>query len=383
MRKAAPILLLRLALLVAVFACSTLVVEYQHFGDPTFCGVGSGCMAVRRSAYSHIGSLPLPVIGLAAHAVLLALALGARDKVQTYYLAAIALAGGAIAAILFALQAFQIGVFCKWCVMVDGSAIVAAGAAYWLHHQVSKSPAWEAWLGKLSRRRGQIALWAGGALLAGALPIVWGEFPVVPPVPPGVAALAVPGKVTIVSFTDFECPFCRALHPVLHEVAEGSGGRVVIVRKMAPLRGHLGARPAARADLCAPEDRREAMAGALYAAPTDTLNHDGTIAVAARLGLDPGAFARCLDAKETAAALDADLALFDSLDARALPYTFVGPRVVLGNNPAAARKAARIALAGGRPGLPVAWMLIIFAANAAALLVLTRRLVPKDDAPVP
>ena len=85
MRKVAPILVLRLALLVAVFGCAVLVVEYKNAGDSAFCGVGSGCETIRRSAYSHLilndsVDLPLPVLGLCLQAGLLALALVAKER---------------------------------------------------------------------------------------------------------------------------------------------------------------------------------------------------------------------------------------------------------------------------------------------------------------
>src|ERR1700744_2685138 len=99
MRKGAPILVLRVALPVAVLACAVLVVEYQNAGDPAFCGAGSGCAAVRRSPYSHLVlndwiDLPLPVLGLCLHAGLLALAVVARDKSQTFFVAVGAAIGG-------------------------------------------------------------------------------------------------------------------------------------------------------------------------------------------------------------------------------------------------------------------------------------------------
>jgi uncharacterized membrane protein len=382
MRKIAPILLLRLALLVAVLACSVLVVEYQNAGDPAFCGVASGCLAVRRSAWSHIGPIPLPVIGLTAHAVLLALSLGVSDKVHTYYLAALATAGGCVGLALIGLQAFQIGAFCKWCVLVDSSALVSAAAATWLHHQTAGDLASEAWLGALSRRRGLVLTWALGGVLAGLLPIVWGEFPVVAPLPEGVAALAVPGQVTVVSFTDFECPYCRKLHPVLHQIVAESGGRLTLVRKMAPLGGHAGARPAALAYLCAPEARREALAEALYEAPEHLLTREGIAVMAGRVGVDRAALSRCVDAPETRAALDAERLLFGTTGALGLPFTVIGSRVVAGANPDAVRKAARRALGGPRPGLPVPWMMGAFAALALALAALTLRLAPRDALPV-
>jgi protein-disulfide isomerase len=344
--------------------------------------MASGCMAVRRSVYSRVGPVPLPVIGLSAYTSLLGLALVARDKARTLYLAAFAAAGGAIGAALIGVQALKIGAFCKWCVMVDTSAIVAAFAATWLHREASRSAAYEAFLGALARRRGLLAAWAIGAAITGVLPVVWGEFPVVPPPPPAIAALAAPGKVTAVAFTDFECPYCRRMHPVLHDLAAGSGGQLAIVRKMVPLPFHPGARPAALAYLCTPADRRDEMADLLYGASEHALDHEGTIGLAGQLGLDRAAFTRCVDAPETAAQIDADAALFKQVGGLGLPLTFIGPRVVYGFQPDAARKVVRIMLAGGRPGLPVPWMLGIFGAMAAALLVITLRHVPTRAAEV-
>lgn len=381
MRKIAPVLLLRLALLVALLACAVLVVEHQNLGDPAFCGPASGCAAVSRSAFSRIGPVPLPVIGLSAFAVLFAFALSAKEKIHTFYLSAVTLAGGVLGAGLIAIQAFRIGAFCKWCVMVDSSAIVAAAAAGWLHHEASKGDAYEAWLGVLFRRRALLAAWALSAVIVGFLPILWGEYPEIAPTPKVIAEAAVPGKITIVSFTDFECPFCRKMAPALHKIAAESGGRVALVRKMAPMKGHRGARPAALAYLCAPEDKREALAGQLYNAPPHLLNRVGIVGLAAGVGIERAALTRCMEAPETAARLAADEAALATLHAPGLPFTYVGARVVGGNHPDTAEKFARLALAGDRRSLPVSWMLYVFAALWIAMLALTIRLAPADTMP--
>ncbi len=60
MRKAVLVTLLRLSLLAALFASAALYIEYQRAGDPAFCGVGSGCMAVRLSPYSRLLNVPCP-----------------------------------------------------------------------------------------------------------------------------------------------------------------------------------------------------------------------------------------------------------------------------------------------------------------------------------
>src|SRR5215468_10229839 len=123
MRKVAPILVLRLALLVAVFACAVLLVEYENTGDPAFCGAGSGCMAVRRSAYSSIAGVHLPLYGLAALAGLLAFALVARDRTNTFFVAAAAAAGGAVSLGLIGIMVLKLGALCKWCLLVDGCTL--------------------------------------------------------------------------------------------------------------------------------------------------------------------------------------------------------------------------------------------------------------------
>src|SRR6185436_6175530 len=100
------------------------------------------------------------------------------------------------------------------------------------------------------------------------------RYPAVPPPPAEIAQEAIPGKVTIVSFTDFECPFCRKLHPVLDGLRDRHADRVHFVRKMKPLAGHPGARPAAEAWVCAPLGKRDAVAAALYEMEPGDLTED-------------------------------------------------------------------------------------------------------------
>jgi protein-disulfide isomerase-like protein with CxxC motif len=257
--------------------------------------------------------------------------------------------------------------------MVDSAVIVAAVVALWIHHEISSEPLDEAWLAAFARPRIAV-LWLAGAAVVGVLPVIWGEYPVVPPLPPGIEALSVPGKLTIVTFTDFQCPYCRGLHPVLRDVEAGAGGRAVLIRKMVPLPGHPGAEPAARAYVCTPSGRREEMAEALYTAEEDRLTAEGMRAIAAQLHLDAAAFARCVDAPETTATIEADIELFKAIDGQGLPTAYIGPRVVIGFNPANVEKFTRLGLAGPRPSLPVAWMLAVALAVALGITAVTARL---------
>lgn len=53
--------------------------------------------------------------------------------------------------------------------------------------------------------------------------------------------------VTIVEFSDFQCPHCAAANPELHRIVSEQQGRVKLVFKHYPLPSHTRAEPAARA----------------------------------------------------------------------------------------------------------------------------------------
>jgi protein-disulfide isomerase len=58
-------------------------------------------------------------------------------------------------------------------------------------------------------------------------------------------------QVSIVEFSDFECPHCGAAHPVLSRVLDEFNGKVNLIFKQYPLDGHKNAAPAARAAVAA------------------------------------------------------------------------------------------------------------------------------------
>ncbi|MDI3283272.1 vitamin K epoxide reductase family protein [Polyangium sp. 15x6] len=371
-----PVLLLRLPLLVAIAASSALVVEYTNAGDPAFCGVTSGCFAVRMSPWSRLfGLAPLPSLGLAAYALLFGLTLVARRKSQHVLVASLAVPGGLFAAFLLWLQKTEIGAFCAWCVAVDLSAIVAASASVWV--------ALRAWKDEgrvlLPQRRSVTTAWVAAAMFAVLVPFVWGRYPVEPPLPAAIQTESTPGKVTIVGFTDFECPFCRRMHPVLHGVAEKYGDRVKLVRKMMPLSGHPGAEPAALAYLCTPLPKRETVADELYAAEPEALTRENIPKLLAqKTGLDAEGLASCMNAPETRAELERDKKLFEDLGGRGLPFTFVGKRVVLGFNPDRVEMAMTQELGGPRLSLPL-WGMFVVLGVAFLLAVLVTLMTPVGD----
>lgn len=58
-------------------------------------------------------------------------------------------------------------------------------------------------------------------------------------------------KISIVEFSDFECPYCGAAHPALSALLSQFDGQVNLVFKNFPLDGHKNSMPAARAAVAA------------------------------------------------------------------------------------------------------------------------------------
>ncbi len=380
MRKAVLVTLLRLALVIALFASAALYIEYARAGDPAFCGVGSGCMAVRMSPYSKLFGVPLPTWGLLAFGSLFVFVMAARSRAQHLAVAVIAWLGALVAGYLVYLQAYEIRAFCKWCVMADVSTLVAAIVAtlLYVHVEEKAEPTHafenEAAVAEIVGNPPVAIAWLLTAAVALGAPFLWAQYPVIPPLPKEIADLQVPGKVTIVSFTDFECPFCRALHPTLEELLTAHPGQIAVVRKMMPLSGHPGAFPAALAYECAPADKREQMVDALYRAPEELLNREGLLSLAeANLGIDRAALGRCLDAPETRALVEADKATFTAIQGAALPLTYVNSRVILGFKADQVRDAVALALRGPRPSLPLAWLFALIGAVLAVAAGITLR----------
>jgi protein-disulfide isomerase len=122
--------------------------------------------------------------------------------------------------------------------------------------------------------------------------------------------------VTVVEFSDFQCPYCRRMSGVVHDTLKGPRGKDVRwVYKHFPLAQiHPWAEPAAVAAECARQVGGDAKFWALhdhYFAEQERFtaeNHrERAVAWARGAGLSPSRFERCLDGKEAAARVRADL----------------------------------------------------------------------------
>jgi len=100
--------------------------------------------------------------------------------------------------------------------------------------------------------------------------------------------------VQIVVYSDFQCPFCRQLAPVLEQLQHDFHGKVAVLYRHFPLAGHPRAWPAAMASECAAEQ------GAFWKYHDKLFNEGGDLSdarlleLASSLGLDQQRFQACL-----------------------------------------------------------------------------------------
>ena len=140
--------------------------------------------------------------------------------------------------------------------------------------------------------------------------------------------------VTIVEFSDFECPYCAQLLPTLQRVKHQYPRNVRVVFRHYPLTEiHPNAWKAAEASLCAGDQGRFWELHDLMFAEQGTLSTANVTNKAARLDLDVEAFIRCLDSGHHYAAVLADVRAGDEVGVTGTPAMFVNGRFVGGAVP--------------------------------------------------
>jgi protein-disulfide isomerase len=113
--------------------------------------------------------------------------------------------------------------------------------------------------------------------------------------------------ITLVEFSDYECPFCKSAEPILKQVRERYPTQLRVVTKNFPLDAHPKAKPAAEAAVCAAEQGKfwELHAKLFEKAPQIDVAQLAPIAEEA--GLDKGKFEECLTSHRSEPIVKADL----------------------------------------------------------------------------
>ena len=117
--------------------------------------------------------------------------------------------------------------------------------------------------------------------------------------------------LTMVEFTDLECPFCRQFHVTTFEQLKKNyidTGKLRFVTRDFPLDFHANARPAAHAARCAGEQNRFWEMRHVLTVNAAALNRDAMLKFARELGLDMSQFEACFTAERYREAIDRDVA---------------------------------------------------------------------------
>lgn len=139
--------------------------------------------------------------------------------------------------------------------------------------------------------------------------------------------------VTIIEFSDFQCPFCARARPTVAKIRETYGDKVRWSFRHFPMGVHPLAHKAGEAVACAGEQGRFwEMYDTLWAAP-GKLGSPDLKAAAAGLGLDRPRFDACLDSGRQAARVEGDQAKGSAWGVAGTPAFFINGRPLIGAQP--------------------------------------------------
>jgi protein-disulfide isomerase len=153
-------------------------------------------------------------------------------------------------------------------------------------------------------------------------------------------------KVTIVEYSDFQCPFCsRGYHTIEDQVLKDYGDKVKFIYKNFPLPMHPWAEPAAVASECALEQKPEAFwkLYSFYFNNQQSITKDNlkekSLEALKDDKIDAAKFTDCVDNQKTLPAVKADQAEGSSVVVTVTPALIINGRLVSGAQPAENFKA--------------------------------------------
>ncbi len=139
--------------------------------------------------------------------------------------------------------------------------------------------------------------------------------------------------VTIIEYSDFQCPFCEKVLPTLNRIKETYPGDVRIVFRQRPLGMHPQARPAAQAALAAHRQGKFWEMHDLLFQNRKLLSMAKFEELAQQLGLDMAKFKADFEDPEIAKMIREDEVVATTFGARGTPAFFINGRFLSGAQP--------------------------------------------------
>ncbi|MBF0270855.1 MAG: DsbA family protein [Magnetococcales bacterium] len=143
----------------------------------------------------------------------------------------------------------------------------------------------------------------------------------------------VKAPITIIEFSDFECPYCRRAQATLKKVQEAYGDKIRMVFRHYPLPFHTKAPKASEAAQCAADQGKFWPMHDLLFEDKTNLDVPDLKKAAKSVGLDQAAFDKCLESGKHNARITTDLTEGKKLGVTGTPTFFINGVRVVGAQP--------------------------------------------------
>ncbi len=136
------------------------------------------------------------------------------------------------------------------------------------------------------------------------------------------------GDVTIVEFSDYQCPYCKRSYPALKSVV-AADGKVKLVYKDLPILGEASRIAALAALASRNQNKHEAFHNALMEF-NGKLDRDQILAIASSVGIDVAQLQKDMEDPKLKQIIDRNMALASALGVRGTPAFVIGKQFVPG-----------------------------------------------------
>lgn len=155
------------------------------------------------------------------------------------------------------------------------------------------------------------------------------------------------GRVTMVVYSDFECPFCERFQATVKQAMREFPNDVRVVYRNYPLSFHPYAQPAAEAAECASRVGGSiaywTMHDAIFAQNPSGFSDTTWVTLARNQGLNEPAFQACMNNHETATKIQLDIQAGNESGVEGTPATFINGKMVSGAVPYETLRAELVA----------------------------------------
>jgi protein-disulfide isomerase len=142
-------------------------------------------------------------------------------------------------------------------------------------------------------------------------------------------------KVTIVEFSDFQCPFCSRAAETVNQLKKKYGNKIKLGFRHFPLPNHPQARPASEASMCIHSIKADKFwpYHDLLFKNQDKLDAANLEKYAKDVGVDVAKWKECFDGKKFAAVVQQDSEYGEKIGVRSTPTFFINGQIVSGALP--------------------------------------------------